>query len=151
MAAPNNLLAGYLAARNPPGTWVTKYPQKIDESTADIVPNDHLFILVFCKRTAPVSDLNCGKRGNEFNARLHIFSMIGASLTDNRVQSFCTGTPPETVVLKLFNGEKGTKHNAYYYGKYFFKSVRFFFAADGERLRIKIDPLSYYIVTIFLC
>ena len=33
MAAPKSRLAGYLVARKPPGTWVIKYPQKIEEST----------------------------------------------------------------------------------------------------------------------
>lgn len=37
MAAPNNLFAGYAAAIKPPGIWVTKYPQKMAESTADKV------------------------------------------------------------------------------------------------------------------
>jgi len=31
------LLAAYLEARNPPGTWVIRYPQKKDESTTPIV------------------------------------------------------------------------------------------------------------------
>lgn len=31
------LLAAYLEARNPPGTWVIRYPQKNEESTTPIV------------------------------------------------------------------------------------------------------------------
>lgn len=42
IAVPNILFAGYLDAKNPPGTCVIKYPQKNDESTALSTPTDQL-------------------------------------------------------------------------------------------------------------
>lgn len=42
IAVPKILFAGYLDAKNPPGTCVTRYPQKNDESTALSIPTDHV-------------------------------------------------------------------------------------------------------------
>lgn len=42
MAVPKILLAGKTDAKKPPGTWVTRYPQKKDESTALSIATLHL-------------------------------------------------------------------------------------------------------------
>lgn len=41
-AIPTHLLAGYMEARKPPGTWVIRYPQKNDISMATNDPSDQL-------------------------------------------------------------------------------------------------------------
>lgn len=39
------LLAGYMEARKPPGTWVIRYPQKNDISIATNDPRDQLIYI----------------------------------------------------------------------------------------------------------
>lgn len=49
MARPNSLFGGYLAARNPPGICVMKYPQNIAESTTELVAMVHFSLIVYNK------------------------------------------------------------------------------------------------------